>query len=322
MDRRQPMPVVLLNVVVVAMIGGCCAKKPAAPPPPQVVKPKPVDAWIKADSFCILPLSEAAVPPTGGELSASIVAAWIKALTFPDAAKVVTLVGGRYPAVDVMRVDLSHAVAIPKVKRPSLGELQSAKQSLWVSDFALVAEPLKSKESASQANLQVTASQVRFDVQKAKDGTPLLLMSEASAGTLHFDADIAEMEKSMLTAARERGAKSLVTVRNLSLDFKSFGPRSIDVAMHVSTLVGFVPAGMKFTARVDIDDQMNATLYNLAVEGDEALGPLIVHFIRPALAKYDGKTKPLMSFPNPEVKLKDVRVTAGERITLDAVFGR
>ncbi len=92
--------------------------------------------------------------------------------------------------------------------------------------------------------------------------------------------------------------------------------------MHVSTLVGFVPAGMRFTARVDIDDQMNATLYNVAVEGDEALGPLIVHLIRPALAKYDGKTKPLMSFPNPEVKLKDVRVTAGERITLDAVFGR
>lgn len=320
MDYGRRVSRTLWLVVLSALAGGCCAKKPA--PPPQVVKPKPADAWIKADSFSILPLSEPAVPATGEELSASIVAAWIKALTFPDTARVVAMVGGRYPAVEAMRVDLSNAVAIPKVKRPSVAEFKPSKQSLWVSDFALVAEPLKSKESQSQANLQVTASRVRFDVQTTREGSPVLLMSDAASGTLHFNANLAEMEKSMLTTARERGARSLVTVRNLKLDMKAFGPRSVDIVMQVSMLVGFVPAGMKFTARVDIDDDMNATIYNLSAEGDEALGPLLVHFIRPALAKYDGKTKPLMSFPNPEVRLKDVRISVDDRVTLDAVFGR
>ncbi|QOV91118.1 hypothetical protein [Humisphaera borealis] len=306
--------------LLAVVIGGCCAKKPA--PPPVVLKPKPPEAWIKADAFCILPLSESVVPPTGGQLADSMLSAWIKAFTFPDAAKVVTLIGGRYPAIDVMRVDLSDAVAIPKAKRPSVGELKPSVQSLWVSDFSLVAEPLRSKESDSQANMQITASGVRFDVQKSKDGMPLLMMADAGSGTLHFDTLTRDLEKSMLTAAKERGSRGLVSVRNISLDFKSVGPRSIDAVMHVSTLVGFIPAGMKFTARVDIDDQMNATIYNLTAEGDEALGPLIVQFIRPSLAKYDGKTKPLMSFPNPEVKLKDVQISAGERITLDAVFGK
>lgn len=308
-------------LLLAVVLGGCCAKKPA-PPPAVVVKPKPPEAWIKADSFCILPLSEPVVPPTGGQLASSMISAWIKGLVFPDAAKVVTLVGGRYPAIDVMRVDLSDASAIPKAKRPQVGELKPSVQSLWVSDFALVAEPLKSKESQSQANLQVTASQVRFDVQKSKEGMPLLLMADAGSGTLHFDTSIRDLEKSMLTGAKERGAKGLVSVRSISLDLKSVGPRSIDAVMHVSTLVGFIPAGMKFTARVDIDNQMNATIYNLTADGDEALGPLIVQFIRQGLAKYDGKTKPLMSFPNPDVKLKDVQITAGDRITLDAVFGR
>ena len=40
------------------------------------------------------------------------------------------------------------------------------------------------------------------------------------------------------------------------------------------------------------------------------------------LAKYDGKKRPLVGFPNQKLKLKDVRITAGERMTLDAVFGK
>lgn len=297
---------------------GCCARKPAAPPP-EVLKPKPIDAWVKADSFCVLPLAEAQVPSTGGELAASIVAAWTKGLVFPNTSDVVQLQGGRYPAVEQMRVDLSDAVTVPKAKRPGVTTPATSAQSLWVSDFAIIAEPLRSKESQTEANFQVTARGVRFDLQQSKEGQPLLLMSRSRSGTLHFDVAVRDLEKSMLTSARERGG--MVTVRDVRLDVKSYGPRSLDLKMHVSTLVGFVPAGMTFTARVDIDEQMNTTIYDLTAEGDEALGPILAYFIRPALAKYDGKTKPLMSFPNPEVRLKDVQITAGERITLDAVFG-
>jgi len=310
----------VLLLLMLGTIFGCCAQKPA--PPPQVVRPKPPEAWIKADAFCILPLSESHIPETGAQLIDSMMSAWARALTFPDGTGGVSLVGGRYPAIDVMQVDLSDAVAVPGVKRPGIGDLNPTLQSLFVRDFALVAEPLHSKESQSQANLQVTATGVRFDVQKSKEGTPLLLMTDADCGTLHFDTSVADLQKSMLTAARERGSRGLISIRDVTLDLHSVGPRSLDVIMHVSTLVGFVPAGLRFTARVDIDEQMNATFYNLSVQGDEVLGPVIVHFIRPSLAKYDGKTKPLMSFPNPDVTLKNVQIRADERITLDAVFGK
>lgn len=309
-----------LLLVLVMAVGGCCARKPA--PPPQTLAPRPQDAWIKADAFCLLPLSEASVPETGAELADSILSSWMKGLVFPNPATVVTAIGGRYPAIETLCIDLSDAVAVSKAKRPSIGPVTPATDRIAVVDFALVAEPLRSQESQSQANLLVTASDVQFDMQTSKEGMPLLLMTDASHGTLHFDTSIRDLEKSMLSTAKEKGSRGLVTVRNIRLDFRSVGPRSLNAVMHVSTLVGFIPAGLRFTARVDIDDQMNATIHNLTVDGDEALGPLIVHFIRPGLAKYDGKTKPLMSFPNPQVKLKNVQISAGEHITLDAVFGR
>ena len=294
------------------------AVRAAKPAPPA----KPVDAWIKADPFCVLPLARPEVPSTGGQLVDSMLAAWKKALTFKDPSRVITLVGGRYPSVDSMRVDLSHASAIPNVKREKVGDRRPGTQSLAVRDFAIVAEPLVSQKTKSQADMQVTGTDVRFDLQKDKAGQPLLLLADAKSGTLHFDIAVADLERAMLAGAKERGGPGLLTIRSVDIDLRTVGPRSIDVSLRAGTLVGFVPAGLRFTARVDVDDQMNARISNLTADGDEVLGPLLVQFIRPGLSKYDGKTKPLMSFPNPQLKLKDVQIRGGDRITLDAVFGR
>lgn len=314
-----------------AAFTGCHATKPvspaarlaaAKPVPPAPPPAKPVDAWVKADAFCALPLAAAELPATGGQLVDSMVAAWKKALAFPDPSRVVTVVGGRYPFVDSMRVDLSHANAVPNARRAKVGDHKPGAQRLAVRDFALVADPLVSRQTGSQVTMQVTATDVRFDVQKDKSGQPLLLMADAGNGTLHFDAAVADMERAVLAGAKERGGGGLLSVRTVDLDFRAVGPRSIDVSVRAGVSVGFVPAGLRFTARVDVDDRMNARISNLTADGDEALGPLLVQFIRPSLSKFDGKTKPLMSFPSPNVKLKDVQIRAGERVTLDAVFGR
>ena len=125
----------------------------------------------------------------------------------------------------------------------------------------------------------------------------------------------------MLAMAQESAGKKGITVRKVELSLRSVTHRSIDAELYVHTLVGFLPAGMKFTARVDVDEQMNAKISNLTVDGDDLLGPLVTGLIRPAIKKFDGKTKPLIAFPG-ELKLKDVQIRAGQRVTLDAVFGR
>jgi hypothetical protein len=147
------------------------------------------------------------------------------------------------------------------------------------------------------------------------------MLVDAREGALRFDLGHDDLERLMLQAARAGAARQPLTVRSTELDLRSIGPRSLTADLHVSTLVGFIPAGLRFTARVDIDEQMNARISDLACDGDEVLGPLIVNFIRPGLAKYNGKTKPLVAFPSGNLKLSDVQVRGGERIELTARFG-
>lgn len=298
---------------------GCAARRPA--PAPAVLKPPPpAEPWINAKSFCILPLSAPEVPRTGGQLVESLLNAWKAGLKLPAPERAVTIVGGRYPSVREMRVDLSGARVMDGKSRPQVGDLRPTTRSLAVEHFALVAEDFATEKS--RANLQVTADGVKLDLQKDRRGTPVLVMTDADEGTLHFDTAVADMERLMLSAARASAGRRGVYVRDLKLYFRTAGPRSLYAEMYVTTLVGFVPAGLRFTARVDVDEAMNARLSDLAADGDELLGPVVVAFIRPQLKKFDGQTKPLVGFPNKAVRLKDVQITAGDRITLDAVFGK
>jgi hypothetical protein len=66
---------------------------------------------------------------------------------------------------------------------------------------------------------------------------------------------------------------------------------------------------------------MNATLTHLQCDGDEALGPLIVGIIRPGLQKYEGKSKPVFSFPTGELQLRDVQIRTDDQIRVTALFG-
>ena len=67
---------------------------------------------------------------------------------------------------------------------------------------------------------------------------------------------------------------------------------------------------------------MNAKLTGLTCDGDEALGPLIVGLLRPALAKHNNETRPLVSFPaGGKLQLRDVGVRVDDSLHLTAAFG-
>lgn len=287
--------------------------KPARPEPPK-------KAWLEAKSLCILPLEKHQLPATGGQLNASLMAGWDGVFTFPDPAAVVDIAGGRYPAIDELSINLTNAVVNTKHKRGKIGDPVPSEQSLAVGRFTMLAEPML--QGKARSNFRITGTGVRFDLQRNKSGGPILMLAIAVDGSLHFDASPRDLERLLLQGAKEAAGKRAILVRSIDLDLRSVGPRTIMADLHVSTLVGLLPAGLRFTARVDVDAAMNATISNLACEGDEVLGPLIVKFIRPGLAKYNNQTKPLLAFPSGDLKLRDVQIWAGERIELDARFGR
>lgn len=288
-------------------------------PGPPAKKPDP--AWMSAKGFCSFPLDwpRDEMPRTGGQLAAALMGGWRDVFTFDNPDKVVDIAGGRYPAVDSLTIDLSGAVSNPDRKPAKVPDPVPTTRSMAVRHFTLVGEPLVSQKA--KINFKVTGTDVRFDLQREKDGRSLLTLADAKAGSFHFDVTMNDLERLMLAAAQRGGGFQAVRVRGIDLDLESLSDRSLTADVHVSTLFGLIPAGVRFTARVDIDDRMDARVSHLTCDGDEVLGPLIVGFIRPGMAKYEGKSRPLLSFPAGNLKLRDVQVRAGDRVALTAVFG-
>ena len=309
----------LIAAILTMLITAFATRSDAAPAQrarPQTSK----KAWLEAKSLCILPLEKHQIPATGGQLKASLMAGWNGVFTFPNPAAVVDIAGGRYPAVDELSIDLTNAVVNTKHKRAKIGDPVPSDQSLAVGRFTMLAEPML--QGQAKSNFRITGTGVRFDLQRNNAGGPILMLADAVDGSLHFDASPRDLERLLLQGAKQAGGKRAIIVRSVNLDLRSIGPRTILADLHVSTLVGLIPAGLRFTARVDVDEAMNARISNLTCAGDEVLGPLIVRFIRPGLAKYNNQSKPLLAFPSGNLKLRDVQIWAGDRIELDARFGR
>jgi len=313
-------PAPILIVLVLAALLGCTTPASSARVSSATKTREPDRAWISAKGFCCFPLATDDLPRTGGQLADSMNGGWKDVFTIHDPEHAVDFEGGRYPVVDQMRVDLSHAVVNPNHKLARIGDYAATTKSLAVEHFEMVAEPMVNHKS--RINLEVTGTQVRLDLQHDRDGKPMLMLADAREGTVHFDVSHDDLQKLVLAMSRYQAAGTGITIRSTHLDLQSVGPRSLLIDLHLSTIVGFIPAGMRFTARVDVDDHMNARISNLDCQGDEALGPLIVTFIRPTINKYNNTTRPLISFPSGRLHLNDVQIQAGEHVEMTAKFSR
>ncbi len=278
-------------------------------------------AWFDARNVCIFPLSPGKLPTSRQELNDSMVTAWQKAITLPDPSRIVQINGGRYPAVDSLRIDLSDGkMETSKGKKADkVRPDNKPKSRLGVGRFDFVCQPLLCEEA--KLNVNLSAERVRLDLEHDKQGHPILLLADAQTGTLHFDATSDDLERVVLAMAREAAGPYGVDIVSDSIRIEAKTPRSVSLTLHVKTRVALIPAGMTFKAHVDIDDAMNAKLTGLKIDGDEALGPLIVGLLRPGLAKYEGKSRPLISFPSHEMQLHDVAVTIDDSVHLTAAFG-
>ncbi len=284
----------------------------------RVRKPR---AWFDAKGFCVFPLADGPLPKSRQELNDSLNGGWHKALEhLADDDSVVFSDGEHFPYLSSLKMQLSSGrMDVTKDNKGSKpnGRVQG---QIDVKDFELDGSPLLCDRA--KLNLHLTANRARLDVERNERGEPVLMLADAKNARLDFQATRADLERIALVSARAAAKKYGVSVEKI--DFKLEGDslsHSLFLDMHISTKVGFIPAGMRFQAHVEIDDQMNAKLTNLKCDGDEALGPLIVGIIRPGLEKYEGRSKPIFSFPTGQLKLRDIRITSGEELKLAATFG-
>jgi hypothetical protein len=107
----------------------------------------------------------------------------------------------------------------------------------------------------------------------------------------------------------------------VQLSVRPRGARSIDAEVQLRAKKLFFSTTIRIAAKLDLDEELNAKVSGLSCNGEGAIGSLACGVLEPHLQKIDGRSFPLMALPLGEVRLRDVRIAAKDRVTVTAEFG-
>lgn len=305
----------VLAVVVIAALCAGCANKSKRP----VVK-KPPKPWIGTRSLCIFPMAEPPVPGEPQSLERAMTEGWRKRMKVPDGANLVRIEGARSDTViGSMFIDLSDVAIDYDRDQKKLRPKKHVYDSLHVANFVFVANPLVLEKS--RMILGMTVADARLDLRSDRRGRPMLTLTDARDGTLTLEVPKEDVDALLLYAARKMAGQYGVSIDRTHLEVDIIEDRAIKIDLKIDTRLGFLPAGLRFKSRIDIDDQLNGTIARLDCEGDQVLGPLISMIVDPVLASYEGKKRPLVGFEWGDIKLRDVTMNSDDGFRLEAKFG-
>jgi hypothetical protein len=184
--------------------------------------------------------------------------------------------------------------------------------------------------SASGSGLSVGPALLDFALEatgvtlnRANDaeGNIVLLLQKAAQGRVDISTATAGLEALIAEVATAEAGKHGVKIEDLQLSLRSDGPRSLAAEVSLRGRKLFLSAGLRITGRVDLDDALNARVSGLDCAGEGAFGGMACGVLKPHLEKVNGREFPLMSLPMGEVRLRDIRVAAGDKLTVNAEFG-
>jgi hypothetical protein len=302
-------------VVLLLGLGGGAPGAPAKPPGGQENL-----SWFEAKNVCVFRLGNGPMPVTADELSHAMARGFSRAVSFADPNKVVKVERTAFPSIGTVRVNLSEGRF--KTAARNEGEIQlnnRVEKVVRIGKLEVRADPLLVRDAQWHMNLDVENAKMLLE----RDGTgrPVMMLEDASAGTISMEIRVADIERLMLQDAREGLAPFGVDVDEVELNVVAETPRSVQVTLHLALEVALIPAGITFQGHIAVDDQMNAKITGMSLEGDDVLGPLVAQFMRSQVVKYNNETRPLVKFPSPRMKLKDVTFKAGESLRMEAAFG-
>ncbi|HKP02431.1 MAG TPA: hypothetical protein VJU77_03630 [Chthoniobacterales bacterium] len=263
----------------------------------------------------MFPLNANALPPTAAELAQAINASLRSVFTLNrDPAEVRDL---SYPHLAAIEVSLDGAqLPGPPPALPSLSSQPAP--ALTVGSFKAGGRGL----SVGPAALDFALTATGVELYQAKDhsGKIVLLLHNAAQGRVEASVSKADLEALIAEAAQSQAGKHGVKIDNVQLSLRSQGPRSLSAEVSLRVQKLFLSASLRITGQLDLDDALNARLSALDCTGEGAIAGIACNVLKPHLEKLNGREFPLMSLPLGEARLRDVRLAAGDKLSVTAVF--
>jgi hypothetical protein len=177
--------------------------------------------------------------------------------------------------------------------------------------------------SAGPAALSLRLDARAVELQQGRDANRnvVLLVHRAEDGEVEVSAEKREIENAIAAVATREAGKHGVAIDQVQLSLNVRGERSVDAEVRLRARKLFFSTVVRIGAKLDLDEQLNARLSGLACTGEGAIGALACGGLQPHLQKLDGRSISLMALPLGEVRLRDVRLSAGDKITVRAQFG-
>jgi hypothetical protein len=223
---------------------------------------------------------------------------------------------GPWPALDLLQIDLTGA----KITRDQRLDASAGTKAggFTVKRFELVAAP--GEFEATPITAAIHADDATFEIACADEANSLLQLRRAAHGEVTVEVARADLERLLLALAAQAAGEHGVEIKAVQLSFSSRGPRAISVKADVTAKMFIATATVALSGDLEVDDQLIARLSSLRFIGEGMVANLAGGFIRPQLAKLEGRAFPLMSFSLGEITLRDVQLDAGETLRLAAKF--
>lgn len=237
---------------------------------------------------------------------------------FSTAGEPVTIESISYPALESLRIQLDHAQLRPNPPGPPI--VSGGKvAALSVNRFSL--EGVGLSVGPAIADVHLTARDVRLQQGRDSNQEVVLLLQRAADGSVEIAADKSELEKAIAAVASLEAGKQGVTIEDVRVALRERSPRSLSAEVHVKAKKLFFTTVIRIAANLDLDDNLNATISGLACQGEGAIGTLACGVLAPHLQKLDGRSFSLLALPLGDIRLRDIRLSASDKITLRAEFG-
>jgi hypothetical protein len=170
-------------------------------------------------------------------------------------------------------------------------------------------------------DLALSATGVELHQAKDRAGQIVLLLHKAAQGRVEASVSKSDLEALISEIAKTEAGKHGVNIDSVQLSLRSQSPRSLAAEVRLRAKKLFVSASLRITGQLDLDEELNARLSGLDCVGDGAIAGIACGVLKPHLAKLNGHVFPLMSLPLGQVRLRDVRLAVGEKLSVTAEFG-
>lgn len=268
----------------------------------------------------MFPLAGTSFPNSAEDLVVAIRKALAEVISFPAKADPVRAEGGKWPSINRVALDLTGATIDPTKPPPAPPKLKGEREpGVEVDQLKVSGEPILIGKS--KLNLALDGHDVSFDFARDASGQAMLMLRDAKDGHVQVEVGKDDLQAMLLAAATIAAKPHGIQIQDLQLALTSDGPRSVGVEARVKAKKMVMSGTVVVRGEADVDDQLVATLSNLACTGEGMIGGMAAALVGSKLKAFEGERIPLMAFSLGETKLRDVRISTGKTIRVNAEFG-